>query len=55
MLFSKVNSVAEAIHKVPSFIPPGTHYCKVIRGNVDTKLAQGLYTLPVPEIEPQTR
>ena len=33
-----------AIHTVPIFVPPGTHYCWVDRGSVDSKLAQGLYT-----------
>ena len=37
-------SAAVAIHAVPIFIPPGTHYCWKDRGSVDSKLAQGFYT-----------
>ena len=33
-------SAAEAIHTI--FRPPGTHFCWVDRGSVDSKLAQGL-------------
>jgi hypothetical protein len=29
-------------------VPPGTHYCWVGRGKVDSNLAQGLYTWPMP-------
>ena len=37
------------------FVPPGTHYCWVARGNVDSNIAQGFYKWPVPPgIEPQT-
>ena len=36
------------------FVPPGTQYCWVTRGDVDLKLAQGFYIWPVPQgIEPQ--
>ena len=37
-------SAAVAMHTVPIFVPPGTRYCWVDRGCVDTKLAQGFYT-----------
>ena len=37
---------AVAIHVVPIVVPPGTHYCWVDRGGVDSKLAQGFYTWP---------
>ena len=37
-------SAAVAIRTVPSFVPPGTHYCWVDRGGVASKLAQGFYT-----------
>jgi hypothetical protein len=30
------------------FIPPGTQCCFVARGNVESNLAQGCYTWPVP-------
>ena len=33
-----------AIHTVLIFVPLGTHYCRVDRGGVDSKLAQGFYT-----------
>jgi hypothetical protein len=33
---------------------PGTHYCWVARGDVDSKLAQGFHVWPVPGIEPVT-
>ena len=32
-------SAAEAIHTVAIFVPPGTHYCWVDRGGVDSKFA----------------
>ena len=43
---------AEAIRTVLIIIPPGTHYCWVDRGGVNSRLAyiriqQGCYTLPV--------
>ena len=34
-----------AIHAVPIFIPPGTHYCWVDRGNPYSKLGQDISTL----------
>ena len=34
-------SAAVAIHTVPIFFPPGTHYWRVDRGSVDSKLVQG--------------
>ena len=33
-------AAAEAIHKVPIFIPLGTHYCWVDTGSADSMLAQ---------------
>ena len=39
-------SAAVAICTIPIFVPPGTHYCRVDRGGVDSKLAQGFYTWP---------
>ena len=45
-------AAANAIHTVSVFVPPGTHYCWVVRGNVDSNLAQGfLYMTDVPGIE----
>jgi hypothetical protein len=35
----------EAIHMVKLFVPPGTHYCWVARGDVYSKLAQGFNVL----------
>ena len=37
-------SAAVAIHTVPIFFPPDTHYCWEDGGSVDSKLAQGFYT-----------
>ena len=37
-------SAALANHTVLIFVPPGTHYCWVDRGVVDSNLAQGFYT-----------
>ena len=37
-------SAVVAIHTVPIFVPPGTHYRWVGRGGVDLKFAQGFYT-----------
>ena len=39
-------SAAVAIHTVPVFLPPGTQYCWVDRGGVDSKLAQGFDACP---------
>ena len=48
-------SAVVAIHTVPIFIPPGTHYCWVDRGGVDSELAQGfLHMISSAGIEPQT-
>ena len=38
-------SAVEAIHTVPIFVPPGTHYCWVARGGIGSSLAQGLFFL----------
>ena len=35
-------------------IPPGTHYCWVARGGVDSKLGYGFYITSAVGIEPQT-
>jgi hypothetical protein len=35
---------ADAIHIVSVFVPLGTHYCWVARGNVDSNLDQVFYT-----------
>ena len=40
-------SAAIAIHTLPIFVPPGTHYSWVDRGGVNSKLPQGLYIWPV--------
>ena len=37
-------SPAAAIRIVQILVPPGTHYCWVDRGRVDSKIAQGFYT-----------
>ena len=47
-------SAAEAIDTEPIIASPGTHYCWVARGSVDSKLAQGFYTTCIGAIEPQT-
>ena len=39
-------SAATAIHTVLIFGPPGTHYCWVDRGGVDSRHAQSFDTLP---------
>ena len=31
-------------HTIPIFVPPGTHYCWVEKGSVDSKLVLGLIT-----------
>ena len=37
-------AAANAIHTFSVFVPPGTHYCWVVRGNVDSNLVHGFYT-----------
>jgi hypothetical protein len=44
---------AEANHTVSFNVPPGIYYCWVARENVESKLAQGFYTWPMPGIKPQ--
>ena len=45
-------SAAEAIHAVPIFVPPGTHYYWVGRVGVDSKLGQCFYTSELRESNP---
>ena len=37
-------SAAVANRTVLNLVPPGTHYCWVDRGGMDSKLVQGFYT-----------
>ena len=37
-------SAAVAIHTLPIFVPPGTHYYWVDRSSADLKISQGFYT-----------
>ena len=52
----RIIHAAEAIYTISIFfVPPGTHYCWVARGNIDSNLAQGFIVMSsVPEIVTQT-
>ena len=46
LTLSQSNFADVAIHIVPIFVQPGSHYCWVDRGGINSKLVQGFYTWP---------